>query len=82
MLESLRGDPRYGAHATDEAVERNRDLLFDWDGLSLAFLHGVQGRSGPAATCSRPSTAIRPASRSRPGPSAKPRSRSPATGAS
>jgi hypothetical protein len=43
VLESLRGDPRYGAHATPEAVERNRDLVFDWDGISLALLHGVEG---------------------------------------
>jgi Protein of unknown function (DUF3891) len=43
VLETLRGDPRYGAHATPEAVERNRDLVFDWDGLSLALLHGVEG---------------------------------------
>lgn len=43
VLESLRGDPRYGAHATPEAVERNRDLVFEWDGLSLALLHGVEG---------------------------------------
>jgi hypothetical protein len=43
VLESLRGDPRYGPDATPEAVERNRDLVFDWDGLSLALLHGVEG---------------------------------------
>jgi Protein of unknown function (DUF3891) len=43
ILETLRGDPRYGAHATAEAIERNRDLVFDWDGLSLALLHGVEG---------------------------------------
>jgi Protein of unknown function (DUF3891) len=43
VLESLRGDHRYGAHSTPQAVERNRDLVFDWDGLSLALLHGVEG---------------------------------------
>jgi hypothetical protein len=43
VLESLRGDRRYGAHATPEAVERNRELIFTWDGLSLALLHGVTG---------------------------------------
>ena len=43
VLESLRGDRRYGAHATPEAVERNRELIFTWDGLSLALLHGVRG---------------------------------------
>ena len=42
VLESLRGDPRYGAHSTPEAVERNRELVFTWDGLSLALLHGVR----------------------------------------
>jgi hypothetical protein len=41
VLESLRGDPRYAPHATPEAVERNRELIFTWDGLSLAVLHGV-----------------------------------------
>lgn len=41
VLDSLRGDPRYGAHGTPEAVERNRELVFTWDGLSLALLHGV-----------------------------------------
>lgn len=41
VLESLRGDRRYGAHATPEAVERNRELIFAWDGLSLALLHGL-----------------------------------------
>jgi len=41
IIESLRADPRYGAHATAEAVERNRELIFAWDGLSLALLHGV-----------------------------------------
>jgi Protein of unknown function (DUF3891) len=44
VLESLRGDPRYGPHATPEAVERNRELIFTWDGLSLALLHGVAGQ--------------------------------------
>jgi hypothetical protein len=43
VLESLREDPRYGAHATPEAVQRNRELVFTWDGLSLALLHGVEG---------------------------------------
>ena len=41
IVESLRRDPRYGPHATPEALERNRELVFDWDGLSLAVLHGV-----------------------------------------
>ena len=41
ILESLRGDPRYAAHADPGAVERNRELIFAWDGLSLATLHGV-----------------------------------------
>ncbi|MGH3042460.1 MAG: DUF3891 family protein [Gaiellaceae bacterium] len=41
VLSSLRGDPRYGAHATADAIERNRELIFAWDGLSLALLHGV-----------------------------------------
>jgi hypothetical protein len=41
MLASLRGDPAYAAHATPEAVAANRELVFAWDGLSLALLHGV-----------------------------------------
>src|SRR5262245_18662060 len=41
VLESLRADPRYASHATPSAVERNRELIFGWDGLSLAVLHGV-----------------------------------------
>jgi hypothetical protein len=41
VLDSLRGDPRYGPHTTLEAVEQNRELIFTWDGLSLAFVHGV-----------------------------------------
>ncbi len=41
VLDSLRGDPRYGRHSTPETVERNRELIFAWDGLSLALVHGV-----------------------------------------
>ena len=41
VLASLRSDPRYERHATPEMVERNRELIFAWDGLSLALLHGV-----------------------------------------
>lgn len=42
VLESLRGDLRYGAHSTQAAVEQNRELIFTWDGLSLALLNGVR----------------------------------------
>ncbi len=41
LLESLRADPWYAPHATGEAVAANRALVFAWDGLSLALLHGV-----------------------------------------
>jgi hypothetical protein len=41
VLETLRADPAYAAHATDEAVAANRELVFTWDGLSLAVSHGV-----------------------------------------
>ena len=41
IVESLRHDSHYSPHATPEAQERNRELIFDWDGLSLAVLHGV-----------------------------------------
>jgi hypothetical protein len=48
VLDSLRGDPRYGPHATPEAVEQNRELIFAWDGLSLALVHGVTGEKRAA----------------------------------
>ena len=48
VLDSLRGDPRYGPHTTPEAVERNRELVFTRDGLSLALLHGVTGEKSAA----------------------------------
>jgi hypothetical protein len=41
VLETLRADPAYTAHATDEVVAANRELVFIWDGLSLAVSHGV-----------------------------------------
>ncbi|HSK15428.1 MAG TPA: DUF3891 family protein [Gaiellaceae bacterium] len=41
VLASLRADPAYAAYATPEAVAANRELVFLWDGLSLALLHGV-----------------------------------------
>jgi len=41
ILESLRGDPAYASHVTTANVERNRELIFVWDGLSLAILHGI-----------------------------------------
>ncbi len=41
VLDSLRGDPRYGPHVAPDAVEQNRELVFAWDGLSLAIIHGV-----------------------------------------
>jgi hypothetical protein len=41
VLETLRADPAYAVHATDEAVAANRELVFTWDGLSLAVSHGV-----------------------------------------
>jgi hypothetical protein len=43
LLDSLRDDPQYRRHATADAVEQNRALIFAWDGLSLALLHGVTG---------------------------------------
>jgi hypothetical protein len=48
VLESLRGDPRYGAHAAPGAVELNRELVFTWDGLSLALLHGIRAEKAAA----------------------------------
>jgi hypothetical protein len=41
LLETLRADPVYAARATEEAVAENRELVFTWDGLSLAVSHGV-----------------------------------------
>jgi hypothetical protein len=37
LLGTLRDDPRYAAHATAEAVDRNRRFVFAADGLSLAL---------------------------------------------
>jgi Protein of unknown function (DUF3891) len=41
LVATLRGDPRYAAHVDEEALARNRELVFAWDGLSLALLHGI-----------------------------------------
>lgn len=41
VVASLRADPTYEPHATPAAVARNRELVFAWDGLSLALVHGV-----------------------------------------
>jgi hypothetical protein len=54
VLESLVGDLRYGAHATPEVVEHNRELIFAWDGLSLALLHGVTAEKTAAGHTLRP----------------------------
>ena len=56
LLGTLRDDPRYADHATPEAVDRNRRLVFALDGLSLALcmdrfpwtLRDVPGGEGPA----------------------------------
>jgi hypothetical protein len=40
MLQSLRADLYYAAHATDKAVQRNSDLVYSWDWMSLALLEG------------------------------------------
>jgi len=34
---TLTADPHYAEHAGDAAIERNRRLLFAWDGISLAL---------------------------------------------
>ena len=49
VLDTLRDDPRYAAHATPDAVERNRERIFTWDGLSLAIVHGVTGEKNAVA---------------------------------
>ena len=41
VLASLRSDRLYDRYASAEVVERNRELIFAWDGFSLALLHGV-----------------------------------------
>jgi hypothetical protein len=38
LLQALRDDPATAAHATDERVARNSQLLWTWDTLSLALL--------------------------------------------
>jgi len=40
LLASLRADPGYAAHATPEAVGRNRRLLATWDAMSLVLCFG------------------------------------------
>lgn len=42
LLASLRADPVYAPHATDDAIARNRRLVATWDRLSLALCHGVR----------------------------------------
>jgi hypothetical protein len=37
LLDSLRADPAYAPHATEEAVRRNQRLLFAWDWMSLVL---------------------------------------------
>jgi hypothetical protein len=41
LLASLRADPDCAAHATPDAVQRNRRLVAAWDGLSLAICEGA-----------------------------------------
>jgi hypothetical protein len=52
LADSLRRDPRYAAHATGAALDRNRRLVAAWDALSLALCHGLRGRRtiGPVPT--------------------------------
>jgi Protein of unknown function (DUF3891) len=40
LLTSLRTDPHYRPYATEEVVERNRQLVGVWDALSLAICFG------------------------------------------
>jgi hypothetical protein len=42
LLATLRNDPVYAPHATEEAITRNRRLVALWDRLSLALCHGVR----------------------------------------
>jgi len=44
LVDSLRRDRRYAAHATDAALARNRRLVAAWDALSLALCHGLRER--------------------------------------
>ncbi len=37
---ALPADPRYAEHATPAAIDRNRRLVFAWDGISLALCTG------------------------------------------
>jgi len=52
LVDSLRGDRRYAAHAAEAALARNRRLIAAWDALSLALCHGVRERRvvGPVPT--------------------------------
>ena len=40
LLASLRSDPHYAPHATEEVVAHNRQLVGIWDALSLAICFG------------------------------------------
>ncbi len=41
LLDTLRRDPVYAPHATEEVLARNRRLISVWDRLSLDLCHGV-----------------------------------------
>lgn len=45
LIDSLRADPHYAAHATPEAITRNRALIRAWDALSLALCVGARERT-------------------------------------
>ncbi len=40
-IAALRADPTMGAYASDDLLERNRQLVALWDGMSLAICHGL-----------------------------------------
>jgi hypothetical protein len=52
LVDSLRRDPRYAAHASDAVLARNRRLVALWDAFSLALCHGLRDRRtiGPVPT--------------------------------
>lgn len=64
LLATLRDDPRYAEHAAPAAVDRNRRLVFAWDGISLALCRaGLPStlRDVPAASDERVEVTVREA---------------------
>lgn len=58
LIEQLRSDPRYAPHATDEVIDRNRQLVATWDTLSLMICMGVEQTQLEAVPTATSSTSL------------------------